>query len=100
MRTRLFAASCLLQLPALLATTPQPTLVAALIDVAFKMSTGGGDALRPMGLKLLQEVLRAFGNVEDPLMPGARLMDQHQAQIVSALRYDGAAVNTRAVVLG
>lgn len=91
LRTRLFAATCLLQLPSLLTaappTTPPTTLVAALVDVAFKMSTGAGDTLRPLGLKLLQEVMRAFGSVEDPLLPGARLMDQHQAQIVSALRY-------------
>ncbi len=91
LRTRLFAAACLLQLPSLLAThtntntssnittsttsttstTTTPTknttnglpvapIVGSLVDVAYKMATGVGDALRPLGLKLLQEVVKVL----------------------------------------
>jgi hypothetical protein len=57
-----------------------------LVDVGFKMATGQAEALRPLGLKLLKSVLACFAEAEDPLMQGSRLLDQHQAQFVSALR--------------
>ena len=45
------------------------------------------EALRPMGLQLLGSVLAKFGAAQDPLMPGHALLEQFQAQFVSALRY-------------
>jgi len=57
-----------------------------LVDCAFKMATGQTEALRPIGLRLLRTLLRYFGAAEDPAMEGARLMEQYQAQFVSALR--------------
>ena len=57
-----------------------------LVDCAFKMATGQTEALRPIGLRLLRTLLRYFGAAEDPAMEGALLMEQYQAQFVSALR--------------
>ena len=37
-------------------------------------------------VSLMQEILRYFGNVQDPLLEGARLLEQFQAQYVTALR--------------
>ena len=37
-------------------------------------------------LCLLQAVLEKFGAAEDPLLPGHQLLEQFQAQFVSALR--------------
>ncbi len=37
-------------------------------------------------LTLLQAVLGKFGAAEDPLLPGHLLLEQYQAQFVSALR--------------
>ena len=44
------------------------------------------EALRPLGLQLLQTVLAKFGSARDPLLPGQLLLEQFQAQFVSALR--------------
>ena len=44
------------------------------------------EALRPLGLQLLQTVLAKFGNARDPLLPELLLLEQFQAQFVSALR--------------
>lgn len=60
-----------------------------LVDCAFKMATGQTEALRPIGLRLLRTLLRYFGTAEDPAMEGALLMEQYQAQFVSALRCGG-----------
>lgn len=57
-----------------------------LIDVGFRMATGPTEALKPLGLRLLRTLLLRFGAAEDPLLEGARLLEQNQAQFVSALR--------------
>ena len=44
------------------------------------------EALRPLGLQLLGGVLARFGAADDPLLPGHALLEQFQAQFVSALR--------------
>lgn len=74
LRTRLFAARCLLDMPAAVGDDPRHhsliaanavgkgsgqsdwlvLRLAAIVDVGFKMSTGQLEALRPMGLKLLR----------------------------------------------
>ena len=43
-------------------------------------------ALRPLGVALLEVVVRLFGGVIDPLAPPAKLLALYQAQLVSALR--------------
>lgn len=45
------------------------------------------EALRPLGLELLKTVLAKFGDARDPLLPEQLLLEQFQAQFVSALRY-------------
>lgn len=60
--------------------------LALLVGVAFKMATGGTEALRPLGLRLLASVLHYYRGAADPQLEGARLLEQYQAQLVSALR--------------
>ncbi|KAK9865210.1 hypothetical protein WJX84_003181 [Apatococcus fuscideae] len=106
LRTRLFAARCLLDMPAAVGDDPRHhsliaasasgkasgqsdwlvLRLAAIVDVGFKMSTGQLEALRPMGLKLLRLVINRYGDVEDPLLEGHCILEQYQAQFVSALR--------------
>ena len=45
------------------------------------------EALRPLGLQLLKTVLARFGDAKDPLLPESLLLEQFQAQFVSALRH-------------
>jgi hypothetical protein len=40
------------------------------IEVGYKISIGPVEALKPCGVWLLHAVLRVFGGVEDPLLPG------------------------------
>lgn len=58
----------------------------ALVEVGFRMATGMAEALRPTGLALQAALLARFGAAADPLQPGARLLAQYQAQLVSSLR--------------
>ena len=44
------------------------------------------EALRPPGVQLLKAVLARFGGARDPLLPEQLLLEQYQAQFVSALR--------------
>ncbi|KAJ9521672.1 hypothetical protein QJQ45_015268 [Haematococcus lacustris] len=57
-----------------------------LVEIGYKLATGPLEALRPAGVQLLDQLVQGFSQVEDPLMPGARLLEQYQAQLVSALR--------------
>jgi len=53
----------------------------ALIDAGFKLTTGGAEALRPTGARLLQRTVRWFAGVWDPDVPEALLLEQYQAQV-------------------
>ncbi|KAL4431040.1 hypothetical protein ABPG75_006296 [Micractinium tetrahymenae] len=107
LRTRLFAAQLLLRIPALVtAADPRHADLAAaqaaakagqgsdwlvlrvqqLVDLAFRMASGQLEALRPRGVRLMHAVLACFGDSPDPVVEGARLMELHQAQVVSTLR--------------
>ncbi|CAL8466413.1 g5949 [Coccomyxa elongata] len=99
LRTRLFAAQCILDIPSSVGADARHfdtatsgggdwlvTKLQALIDAGFKMASGAVEALRPLGVQLLQAVLGKFGAAEDPLLPGHLLLEQYQAQFVSALR--------------
>ncbi|GIM08365.1 hypothetical protein Vretimale_12395, partial [Volvox reticuliferus] len=57
-----------------------------LVDLGFKLATCPLESLRPHGVRMLTLLVKLFGDVPDPLLPGARLMEQYQAQVVSALR--------------
>ncbi|KAK9820084.1 hypothetical protein WJX72_005985 [[Myrmecia] bisecta] len=108
LRTRLFAARCILEIPTAVGSDVRHFDMAGahhgdkgagkasgdwlvlrlqmLIDVGFKMATGQVEGLRPMGLKLLKLVIKRFGDAADPLMEGHRILEQYQAQLVAALR--------------
>lgn len=110
-RTRVFAAECLARLPAavggdaahfdlekaqeanraaaekgLVGTDWLVLHLSELVGIAFQMVTGPLEMLRPMGVNLLNIVLEKFGATEDPHFEGHLLLEQYQAQLVSALR--------------
>jgi hypothetical protein len=59
--------------------------VADVIRMAFSASTSNILELRVWGLKIIDLVLKMFGNTPDPDFPEAPLLEQYQAQISSAL---------------
>ncbi len=102
LRTRIFAADCLIMVPSLAikqdklhgdavlaASHPGEWLALSaesLVDIGFKLASGDADGLRSRGIKLLSETLGALGASRDPLDQDELLMVQYQAQYVSALR--------------
>ena len=50
-----------------------PPPLQALVDIGFRLSTGSVEALRPSGAQLLREVVVAYADLEDPLLPGTDL---------------------------
>ncbi len=58
----------------------------ALVDLGFKLATGGTEALKPAGARLMARVVTYFAAVPDPVAPECKILDQYQAQFVSALR--------------
>lgn len=107
LRTRIFAAKCLLRVPGMAtATDPLHSNLAlaqsdptngdwlvlklqALVELGFKMATGQLDALRALGVDLMIVVLTHLGDAPDPFfegVEGAKLLAQYQAQYVSTLR--------------
>eukprot|EP00198_Chlamydomonas_reinhardtii_P002746 XP_001692082.1 predicted protein [Chlamydomonas reinhardtii] len=56
-----------------------------LVDVGFKLATIPLESLRPHGVRLLTLLVQLFGDVADPLLAGARLMEQYQAQIAGGV---------------
>jgi hypothetical protein len=59
--------------------------LADIIRMAFSASTANILQLRIWGLKIIDMVLKMFGNTPDPDFPEAPLLEQYQAQIGSAL---------------
>lgn len=102
LKTRIFAAQCLNEIPelaassdsrhtdALLAQNSDDDLLVKsaklLIDTGFKMASGDMDRLRACGVQLLLNVLRVIGDSKDPFLADELLLYQYQAQYVSALR--------------
>ncbi len=95
-QVRTFAMSCLGELFSIVAreavssgsTDSQLALqkrVADIIRMAFSASTSSILELRVWGLKIIDMVLKMFGNTPDPDFPEAPLLEQYQAQITSAL---------------
>lgn len=60
----------------------------AAVDLGYRCATQPATALRPWGLVLLRRLLAGWGRCTDPDtdVPGALLMEQHAAQILSSLR--------------
>lgn len=95
-QVRTFAMSCLSELFSIVArdaaikhtSSSQLELqkrVAEVIRMAFSASTSNIVELRVWGLKIIDMVLKMFGNTPDPDFPEAPLLEQYQAQISSAL---------------
>ncbi|KAF5184416.1 Sweetie-like protein [Thalictrum thalictroides] len=106
-RTRFFAAECLSHVPVAvgnnhahfdlslartLSVKGQPTgdwlvlHIQDLIAIAYQISTIQFENMQPLGVKLLCTVMDKFENTPDPELPGHFLMEQYQAQLVSAVR--------------
>ncbi|MCD7456258.1 hypothetical protein HAX54_031039 [Datura stramonium] len=105
-RTRVFAAECLSHLPAAVGKSPahfdialarqQPASgsisgdwlvlqLQELISLAYQISTIQFENMRPVGVTLLSTIIDKFGTL-DPELPGHLLLEQYQAQLVSAVR--------------
>ncbi|XP_010528470.1 PREDICTED: HEAT repeat-containing protein 5B isoform X2 [Tarenaya hassleriana] len=106
-RTRVFAAECLSLLPEAvgkeaahfdlalarrLAADRQSSgdwlvlHLQELISLAYQISTIQFENMRPIGVGLLSTILEKFNTVADPELPGHLLLEQYQAQLVSAVR--------------
>ncbi|KAF2717966.1 ARM repeat-containing protein [Polychaeton citri CBS 116435] len=59
--------------------------VADVIRIAFSASTAGVVALRVVGMRIIDQILKMFGRTPDPDFAEAMLLEQYQAQISSAL---------------
>ncbi|XP_060193029.1 protein SWEETIE [Lycium barbarum] len=105
-RTRVFAAECLSHLPAAVGKNPahfdialarkQPASgstsgdwlvlqLQELVSLAYQISTIQFENMRPVGVTLLSTIIDKFGTL-DPELPGHLLLEQYQAQLVSAVR--------------
>ncbi|KAF3685530.1 putative T-complex protein 1 subunit zeta-like [Capsicum annuum] len=105
-RTRVFAAECLSHLPVAVGKNPahfdialarqQPSSgstsrdwlvlqLQELVSLAYQISTIQFENMRPVGVTLLSTIIDKFGTL-DPELPGHLLLEQYQAQLVSAVR--------------
>ncbi|XP_076960722.1 protein SWEETIE-like [Bidens hawaiensis] len=106
-RTRVFASECLSHVPDAVGQNPAHfdlslarsrrannllscdwlvLHVQELISLAYQISTIQFEHMRPIGVGLLSTILDKFGKVPDPELPGHLLLEQNQAQLVSAVR--------------
>ncbi|XP_004306022.1 PREDICTED: HEAT repeat-containing protein 5B isoform X1 [Fragaria vesca subsp. vesca] len=106
-RTRVFAAECLSYLPGAVGKNPahfdlglardQSTNgrasgewlvlhIQELIALAYQISTIQFENLQPIGVLLLSTIIDKFERTPDPELPGHLLLEQYQAQLVSAVR--------------
>ncbi|KAF3924978.1 hypothetical protein AA313_de0200952 [Arthrobotrys entomopaga] len=90
-QVRTFAVECLLDILAILGKQGEVGIatllrhIADIIKMAFTASTANVIALRIVGLKVINQILKVFGRTPDPDFPEAMLLEQYQAQIASAL---------------
>ncbi|XP_043715583.1 protein SWEETIE [Telopea speciosissima] len=106
-RTRVFAAECLSHLPAAVGNDPTHfdlslarrrstngqssgdwlvLHIQELIALAYQISTIQFENMQPIGVGLLTTIMDKFEMIPDPELPGHLLMEQYQAQLVSAVR--------------
>ncbi|KAL8476600.1 hypothetical protein ACS0TY_029047 [Phlomoides rotata] len=106
-RTRVFAAECLNHLPEAVGENPAHfdlSLARAerangkplgdwlvlqlqeLISLAYQISTIQFEKMRPIGVSLLCIIMDKFAAIPDPELPDHLLLEQYQAQLVSAVR--------------
>ncbi|KAI7101070.1 HEAT repeat protein-like protein, partial [Hortaea werneckii] len=95
-QVRLFAMECLHSLIAMISKEAAiveespgeaalQSKVADVVRIAFSASTAGVAALRVVGMRIIDQILKMFGRTPDPDFPEAMLLEQYQAQISSAL---------------
>ena len=63
----------------------------ALVDLGHRLATSSSEPLRPRGLALMTRLVETLGDARDPDVPGSALLEQFQAQVLSALRAAAAA---------
>ncbi|XP_042026090.1 protein SWEETIE-like [Salvia splendens] len=106
-RTRVFAAECLNHLPEAVGDNPAHfdlSLARAqhakghlsgdwlvlqlqeIISLAYQISTIQLEKMRPIGVTLLCTIMDKFAAIPDPELPDHLLVEQYQAQLVSAVR--------------
>ncbi|KAL5651647.1 hypothetical protein ACJX0J_037105, partial [Zea mays] len=107
-RTRVFAAECVSHVPIAVGAEPahfdlllarsaisQGTYLSndwlvlklqELVSLSYQISTGQFEGMQPIGVKLLCLIMDKFGKAVDPEFPGHILLEQFQAQLVSAVR--------------
>ncbi|CAI9766931.1 unnamed protein product [Fraxinus pennsylvanica] len=106
-RTRVFAAECLNHLPGAVGENPahfdlslarqQPAKgpfpgdwlvlqLQELISLAYQISTIQFENMRSIGVSLLCTIMDKFAAIPDPELPDHLLLEQYQAQLVSAVR--------------
>ncbi|XP_026402924.1 protein SWEETIE [Papaver somniferum] len=106
-RTRLFAAECLSDVPAAVGMNPAHfdlslarkasssgqahgdwlvLHIQELIALAYQISTMQFESMQPIGVRLLSTIVEKFEKIPDPDLPGHFLMEQYQAQLISAIR--------------
>lgn len=59
--------------------------IADLVKISFLGSTSPINIIKLRGINLLDKILGVFGDLEDPMYPGVSILDQQQAQIISAI---------------
>lgn len=57
-----------------------------LVSVSFNCSTSSINALRPVGVKVLQSIVECFADAADPHYEGHKLLELYSAQVAAALR--------------
>ncbi|XP_062228917.1 protein SWEETIE-like isoform X3 [Phragmites australis] len=107
-RTRVFAAECVSHVPIAVGAEPAhfDLLLARsaiakgthlsndwlvlklqeLVSLSYQISTGQFEGMQPIGVKLLCLIMDKFAMAVDPEFPGHILLEQFQAQLVSAVR--------------
>ncbi|MCL7033976.1 hypothetical protein MKW94_027185 [Papaver nudicaule] len=106
-RTRVFAAECLSDVPAAVGANPAHfdlslarkassggqahgdwlvLHIQELIALAYQISTMQFESMQPIGVGLLSTIVEKFEKIPDPDLPGHFLMEQYQAQLISAIR--------------
>eukprot|EP00257_Ricinus_communis_P015345 XP_015573232.1 protein SWEETIE isoform X1 [Ricinus communis] len=105
-RTRVFAAECLSHLPTAVGNNAAHfdlslarkrvagqssgdwlvLHVQELISLAYQISTIQFENMRPIGVGLLSTIVDKFETIPDPELPGHLLLEQFQAQLISAVR--------------
>jgi hypothetical protein len=57
-----------------------------LVRTAFNAATSSINALRPVGVSVLRDIVEQFSHAEDPEYEGHRLLELYAAQVAAALR--------------